>query len=180
MYVIFNSFLRFYLITNSGKTLYLICLFMCQIISSFLNYWNDWSAEQIKTWHERDLGPRIQTHEFWVVLVSIGLPAFLRKCLPSLQWSKLLLWPCFEGLNQIAALSHPRSCWLPPAPRKSLILCLCLCSSSLGDITSRLLAQQIKDGKFHPVPAYLVSLPCKIRWNACAAFRNNFDWVHLE
>lgn len=107
----------------------------------------------------RDLGPKIHTHEFWVVLVSIGLPAFLRKCLPSLQWLKLLLWPCFEGLYQIAALSHPCTCWLPPAPRKSLILCLCLCSSSIRDITSRLLAQQIKDGKFQPAPAHLVFLP---------------------
>lgn len=109
------------------------------------------------------------------MFVSVGLPAFLRNYLPPIQWLKLPLWPYFKGLYQIAAVSHPRSRRLPPAPRKSLIYVCCLCSSCLRGITSGFLMQQIKDGRFQPAPSHLFFLLCNFLWKDCAAFRNQFD-----
>lgn len=153
---------------------------MFQITSFFLNYWNDWSAEQGKALHERGLEPKIHIHELLVVFFSAGLPAFLRKYLPPIQWLKLLRWPYFKGLYQIAALSHPCSRWLLRAPRKSLIYICCLCFNILRGITSRLLVQEIKDGKFQPASSHLFFLPCQIDGSDCAAFTNHFDWVYPE
>lgn len=52
---------------------------MFQITSFFLNYWNDWSADQGKALHERDLEPKIHIHELSVVFFSAGLPAFFEE-----------------------------------------------------------------------------------------------------
>lgn len=153
---------------------------MFEIISFFLNCWNNWSAEEGKALHEKDLWPEIHIHELLVVFVHVGLLAFLRKCLPPVQWLKLPLWPYFKGLYQIAAFSHSCLHWLPWAPRKSRICVCCLCSKSLRDITSGFSVQQIKDGKFQTAPSHLFSLLCTVHWNDCAAFRNHFDWAYLE
>lgn len=167
----YDSFSRFHAVTDNSETIYLMCLSMFQIISFFLNYWDDWSAEYRGTLHETDKGAEIHIHELSVVFLSIALPAFLRKCLPPIQWLKLLLWQYFKGLCRIAAFSHPHSHSLPRALRKSLIYVQHLCSSSLRDITSVLLVQQIKmvnSNKPHPTSL----LPSKIHWNSHAAFRN--------